>query len=206
MTDSTESAHGRAASPEPRRRLRLRLDKELLGFRAITVVPAALFAPTLVLGLVVPGSGVGAALGILFHVSVLFVIDRVPAPAWARAAAFGWIAIDVMVGVMTLNLVSDDIYLPMRLGGHAMAATWLITVSLLSRPVLFRSLGILTGAWLALFSFFGAHLPIALLGPPGILVVVWLVMAGSDEPDPLGGLTRDVRDALTTEPSGAVGG
>ncbi|WP_327340361.1 hypothetical protein OG384_35390 [Streptomyces sp. NBC_01324] len=204
MTDSTESAHGRAASLEPRRRLRL--DKELLGFRAIAVVPAALFAPTLVLGLVVPGSGAGTTLGILFHISVLFVIDRVPAPAWARAAAFGWIAIDVMVGIMTLNLVSDDIYMPMRLGGHVMAATWLITVSLLSRPVLFRGLGILTGAWLALFSFFGAHLPIALLGPPGILVVVWLVMAGSYEPDPLGGLTRDARAALTTEPSGAVGG
>lgn len=129
---------------------------------------------------------------------MLFVIDRVPAPAWARAAAFAWIAIDVMVGIMTLNLVPDDVYMPMRLGGHVMAATWLITVSLLSRPVLIRNLGLFTGAWLALFSFFGAHLPIALLGPPGILVVVWLVMAGSYRLDPLGGLTRGTRDTLAT--------
>ncbi|MFC8229433.1 hypothetical protein [Streptomyces sp. NPDC057287] len=199
MADPTESARERATSLEPRRRLRL--DRELLNFRTITVIPAVLFAPTLVLGLLVPGSAVGTTLGILFHISVLFVIDRVPAPAWARAAAFGWIAIDVMVGIMTLNLVPDDIYMPMRLGGHVMAATWLITVSLLSRPVLFRNLGIFTAAWLALFSFFGAHLPIALLGPPGVLVVVWLVMAGSYRLDPLGGLTRNTRDTLTKEPS-----
>ncbi|WP_285566516.1 MULTISPECIES: hypothetical protein [unclassified Streptomyces] len=107
---------------------------------------------------------------------------------------------------MTLNLVPDDIYMPMRLGDHVIAATWLITVSLLSGPVLFRNPGILTGVWLALFSFFGAHLPIALLGPPGSLVVVWLVMAGSYRLDPLGGLTRGARDPLATGTSPGVAG
>ncbi|TFC04092.1 hypothetical protein E3O42_05700 [Cryobacterium adonitolivorans] len=162
----------------------------VLSFRTVAILPAVLFSPTLVLAIVAPGSSWGTALGILFHLSALFFVSRVPAPEWARAAAFGWLALDVTVGIMTLNLVPFEIYMPMRLGGHVLGATWLIAVSLLSRPVILKVLGVFTGVWLALFSFFGASLPIILLGPAGVLIVVWFVIAGFYQPDPLGGLTR----------------
>lgn len=172
-------------------RHRLRLGREVLSFRTVAVLPAVLFAPTLIGVFFAPHAWWGTTLGILFHVAAFFFVSRVPAPAWARAAGFGWLALDVAVGIMTLNLVPFDIYMPLRLGGHVIAAMWLITVSLLSRGVLLKVLGLVTAVWLALFSFFGSVLPISLLGPPGILIVVWFVLAGAlYEPDPLGGVRR----------------
>lgn len=175
----------------PGARRRLRLDDEVLSFRASATLPPLLFAPTLIGALVSPGSWWGTTLGILFHISALFFISRIPAPAWARAAAFGWLTVDIAVGIMTLNLVPYDIYMPMRLGGHVMAAMWLITVSVLSRPLIIQILGVIAGLWLGLFSFFGALLPVVVVGPPGVLVVVWILIVGLRyQPDPLGGVTQ----------------
>lgn len=149
-------------------------DKELLGFRTVAILPIVLFVPTMILGLVATGSKVGAALGVLFHLTILFVVSRMPAPMWAKAAGFGWLTLDVAAGAMTLNDVPWTIALPVRLGGHILAATWLITVSLICRPLALRIVGVVTGLWLGLFTFFASVLPLALLGPPGVLVVVWL--------------------------------
>jgi len=148
-------------------------DREVLSFRTIAILPIALFTPTLILGLAMPGSKIGAALGVLFHLSVLFLVSRMPAPLWAKAAGFAWLALDITSGAMTLNDVPYDIAFPVRLGGHILAATWIITASLMSKPRSVRVLGIVVGLWLGLFTFFGSILPAALLGPPGILVVVW---------------------------------
>lgn len=77
---------------------------------------------------------------------------------------------------MTLNNVPYDIAFAVRLGGHVLAGTWIITVSLLSKPRGVRIPGVVVGLWLALFTFFGSVLPVILLAPPGILIVVWFAL------------------------------
>ncbi|TDV41107.1 hypothetical protein [Actinophytocola oryzae] len=35
-------------------------------------------------------------------------------------------------------------------------------------------LGVVTGLWLAVYTFFGTVLPVVLLGRPGVMVIIWL--------------------------------
>jgi len=176
-------------------------DREVLSFRTIAILPIVLFIPTLILGVALPGSKIGAALGMLFHLSVLFVVSRMPAPAWARAAGFAWLALDITSGAMTLNDVPYDIAFPVRLGGHVLAGTWIMTVSLLCKPRSVRFLGVVVGLWLALYTFFGSALPVILLAPPGTLVVIWFgLLAWNYKITPTVAQTADER----TSPTGVV--
>lgn len=147
---------------------------ELLSFRATAILPMILFTPTLVLGIVAPGSKVGSSLGIVFHLSMLFIVSRMPAPDWARAAGFGWLTLDVLCGAMLINAVPYEIAWPVRLGGHVLGGVWLITASILCGSKMARFLGVFTGLWLGLYTFVGTVLPPVYLAPPGILMIVWL--------------------------------
>ncbi len=149
-------------------------DLEILNFRAIAILPIVLFIPTLILGIADPGSTIGSSLGILFHLSMLFIVSRMPAPTWATAAGFGWLTLDVLSGAMSINAVPHEIAWPVRLGGHILGGVWLVTTSLLSRWPIIRFVGVLTGLWLAIYTFFGTVLPSSFLIPPGILLIVWL--------------------------------
>jgi hypothetical protein len=64
--------------------------------------------------------------GIVSHLSLLFWVSRLPAPSWARAAGFGWLSIEIIVGVLGINDVPDSISHPMRLRGHVLAGTWIL--------------------------------------------------------------------------------
>jgi hypothetical protein len=187
----------------------LTLDREILSFRTIAILPIALFTPTLILGVALPGSKVGAALGMLFHLSVLFLVSRMPAPDWARAAGFAWLALDITSGAMTLNNVPYDIAFPVRLGGHVLAATWIITAALLCRPRSERILGVVVGLWLGIYTFFGSVLPVSLLAPPGVLVVVWFgLLAWHHDTTPTAPTapTAPTTDATRRADGPAVGG
>lgn len=149
-------------------------DSEILSFRATAILPIILFTPTLVLGILDAGSKLGTSLGILFHLSMLFVVSRINAPDWAKAAGYGWLTLDVLCGAMLINAVPHEIAWPVRLGGHVLGGIWLITSSVLCRSTILRSLGVVTGLWLAGYTFLGTVLPVIFLAPPGILMVIWL--------------------------------
>lgn len=191
-TTETDVPHHYDDPPTHQRR-RLTLDSEVLGFRTIAFLPAIIFVPTISSEVALPGTSIGPIFGVFFHLAALFFVSRVPAPQWAKAAGFGWLALDVAVavGIMDVNGVPENIFMPMRLGGHVLAATWIIAVSLLSRPIAFRVVGLVTAALLALYSFLGTVLPVNFLIVPSVGTVVWFVIAAlRHEPDPLGGVRR----------------
>ncbi|MFJ5780173.1 hypothetical protein [Streptomyces sp. NPDC093094] len=150
--------------------------REILGLRTLAVLPPVLFTPTLVSFAVAPGTVGVEYTGILFHLAVMFVVARLPAPEWARAAGYGWLTLDVLSAVMTINEVLHDIAWAVRLGGHVMAGMWFITTSLLAAPRGVRVVGVVLGSWLALYSFLGNVLPQEALYPGGLLVPVWFLL------------------------------
>ncbi|SDG48386.1 hypothetical protein SAMN05216553_108282 [Lentzea fradiae] len=162
----------------------LSADREILGFRTIALIPFALFAPVVVSFAVAPGVVGFEYVGVLFHLSVLFLVARMDAPEWARAAGYGWLALDVAVGAMMINGVSPDVASPMRLGGHVLAGVWIVTASLLARSVVVRVLGVAGGGWLGLYTFFAPFLPQGALGPAAVLVLAWFVSLAWKYPRP----------------------
>ena len=148
-------------------------DRELLSFRQIAILPIVLFVPTMLSFVLFPGTKISNVLGIFFHLAALLVVGRMPAPEWAKAAGYGWLVLDILCGAMIINDVPHSIAWPIRLGGHIFAGVWLVTVSLLRPPLGIRIVGVVTGVWLATYTFFGTVLPVTVLGPPGVLTCVW---------------------------------
>lgn len=113
--------------------------------------------------------------GILFHLALFLLVAKLEAPEWARAAGYGWLILDVMTGVLTLNGVPHEIYDFVRLGGHIFGGIWIATASLSgSSPV--KVVGLITGIYLSGFSFVSPFLPLKVLGPNAILVLLWLAI------------------------------
>lgn len=148
-------------------------DREILSFRQVAILPVLLFVPTMLAFVLFPGTKISNVIGIFFHLAALFVVSRMPAPQWAKACGFGWLVLDVLCGAMIMNDVPHAIAWPVRLGGHILAGIWVVTASLLCRYWDLRIVGVVTGLWLAGFTFFATVLPVSLLGPPGVLTCVW---------------------------------
>ncbi|WP_078741857.1 hypothetical protein [Pseudomonas fluorescens] len=111
--------------------------------------------------------------GIFFHLAIFLLVPRLPAPDWARAAGYGWLVLDVTVGVMTLNHVPAEIAMPIRLGGHIFAGIWIVNVSLLAiRPI--KLTGFIAGAWLFSYSFVSPFVPKTALAPTALMMLLWL--------------------------------
>ncbi len=113
--------------------------------------------------------------GILFHLAMFMLIARLDAPDWARAAGYGWVLLDVTVGVLMLNHVPYQIAYPIRLGGHIFAGTWITLTSLRASGAM-RVVGVVTGIWLAGYSFVSPFVSPKALGPDSVLVLVWLLI------------------------------
>lgn len=113
--------------------------------------------------------------GILFHLAMFMLVAKLSAPAWAKAAGYGWLLLDVMVAILTLNNVAYSIYFPIRLGGHIFAGTW-ITLASLSATRAMRIVGVITGVWLGAYSFVSPFVSPKALGPDSVLVLVWLAI------------------------------
>jgi len=115
--------------------------------------------------------------GVFFHLAILLLISRLDAPGWAKAAGYGWIAIDVLSGILTINAVPHESTWPVRLGGHVLAGVWIAMSSVyLRRHPVVTAVGVVTGVWLGGCSFVIAHAPDAILAPSSILIMVWLAM------------------------------
>ena len=143
--------------------------------RMIAGVAFIFFAPVVVTFAIAPGEWWADYPGIFFHLAMFLLVARLDAPDWAKAAGFGWLVLDVMTGVLTLNHVPHAIADFVRLGGHIFGGIWMATASLSgSRPV--KITGVLTGLWLSGYSFASPFLPMEFIGPTAILFLVWLAI------------------------------
>jgi hypothetical protein len=147
--------------------------QERSSFRTVTILPNLFFIPAVALYLINPGLKISHVLGIIFHMLVIFVVSRLPAPQWAKAAGYCGIALDITSGVMSLNNLPSDIALSLRLSAHLLSAMWFISASLLRKPLAIRILGVAEGLWIGLYTFFGSVLPITVLAPASVISVVW---------------------------------
>ncbi|GGP67775.1 hypothetical protein [Saccharothrix coeruleofusca] len=151
-------------------------DREYLGFRTIAILPLLLFLPPLVSFFVDPGARWAEYPGVLFHLAILFLISRMDAPMWAKAAGFGWITLDVLAGALLINEVPAELPDQIRLGGHILAGLWIATASLVHRVAVVRIVGAITGTWLGGYTFVAHSLPEPYLRPAAILLIVWLIL------------------------------
>ena len=151
--------------------------KNYLSFRMLAILPILFFLPSLVsFAISEPGVDWPEYTGVFFHLVILFLISRMDAPSWAKAAGYGWIILDVLTGIMNINGVDYDIHWPVRLGGHVLAGVWIATSSACARNLAVRVVGILTGLWLGGYSFVANIAPEEILYPAGLLIIVWFAL------------------------------
>lgn len=169
----------------------------------LPLIPVVLFIPTLIsFAFFEPGAVWVEYSGVFFHLAILLLIARLDAPQWAKAAGYGWIILDVLSGILSINGVAYDVTWPVRLGGHVLAGVWLVMVSLYSGRRVVQVTGVLTGVWLGGYSFLAPHVPEYVIAPTSLLIVVWFIsLAVVHRHDPSGS------DALTgTTPAPSLGG
>ncbi len=146
-----------------------------LSPRVIALAALVFFAPVVVTFAVAPGVWWADYPGILFHLAMFLLVAKLDAPDWAKAAGYGWLVLDVMTGVLTLNNVPHDIADYVRLGGHIFAGIWLVTAALSgSRSMMIA--GVLTGIWLGGYTFVSPFLPMTVIGPTAIFFLIWLAI------------------------------
>lgn len=148
-----------------------------LTLRVRAVIPIVLFIPSLVsFAIAEPGVAWPEYSGILFHLAFLLIIARLDAPEWARAAGYGWIVLDVLTGILTINELPYDLTWPVRMGGHVLAGVWLITASVYAPRLPVKIVGILAGIFLGGYSFVGNFAPLELIYPSSVLLIAWLLL------------------------------
>ena len=113
--------------------------------------------------------------GILFHLVMFLLVAKLDAQDWAKAAGYGWVLLDVATGELTLSNIAFPSVFPIRLAGHIFGGVWITMVSL-SAPRAMKIVGVITGVWLACYSFLAPFLSAKALGPDSILILVWLAI------------------------------
>ncbi|CAM3843022.1 hypothetical protein KIPE111705_27590 [Kibdelosporangium persicum] len=146
------------------------------SLRSVALLPLVLFFPAVIAFFVDPDVAWGEYLGVFFHLSILFLVSRLEAAPWAKAAGYGWVTLDVLAGILMINDVAYDTAWAVRLGGHVLAGVWIVSSSLVSSARLVSVVGVITGLWLAGYSFVGEVLPETFLRPAGILILVWFAL------------------------------
>lgn len=120
-----------------------------------------------------------AVLAVAQHVVVFPVVGALPAPAWARFAAYTWLIVDLGTDLLQLGGAPKSLYLVVRLGVNLLAALWIATASLQGRGAL-RGIGLFVAADFACYSFVAALSPLAFVValPSLVLLPVWFALVG----------------------------
>lgn len=156
------------------------------SLRFVALLPLVLFLPAVIAFFVNPDVTWGEYLGVFFHLSILFLVSRLAAASWAKAAGYGWVALDVLAGILMINGIEYETAWAVRLGAHVLAGVWIVASSLVSRSWSVRVVGVVVGVWLAGYSFAGTHLAEEFLRPAGIMILVWfalLAILHRDQPE-----------------------
>jgi hypothetical protein len=142
-------------------------------------------------------------LGLACHLILLPVVATLQAPAWARAAGYGWLIVDVALNVAAWNIASFGFgnaemrlitatFDSMRQGIHVSAGIWIAAASL-EATGLARATGILAAAFLIGFALLGPFLPDWAIYPGYAFLIVWLALVGR-----LLGTIQSARSLLAT--------
>ncbi|WP_434441585.1 hypothetical protein [Lentzea sp. E54] len=156
--------------------------RHYVSLRYLAILPLVLFFPAVIAFFVNPEVEWGEYLGVFFHLSIFFLVSRLDAAPWAKAAGYGWVTLDVLAGILMINEIEYDIAWAVRLGGHVLAGVWIVASSLVSRVWPVIVVGMITGLWLASYSFVGTVLPETYLRPAGILILVWFALLAIFQP------------------------
>lgn len=118
-----------------------------------------------------------AALAIAQHAVILPVVAALPAPRWARIAAYTWILGDIVSDVLQMG--GSQQYLTLRLIVNVLAALWILAASW-SAPRTLRIIGIFVALDLISYSLtapLGAFAVLVSL-PSLVLAPVWFWLVG----------------------------
>ena len=115
-------------------------------------------------------------LGIATHLALLPFAQALPAPSWGRTMGYFWLAADSAISVASLNGAEESTAQQARLGGHVVAAVWIISAAERADRAWLRWVGRAAGAALGGHSLIGSRTrrPVLLLAS-GPLLVTWLV-------------------------------
>ena len=120
-----------------------------------------------------------AVLALAQHGVVFPVVAMLPAPSWARTAAYVWLIGDMVSDLMQLAGSPLQQYLALRLVVNVLAALWFVAASWRA-PMAMRIIGIFVGWDLVAYSLtvpFNTSAFIISL-PSLILVPVWFALVG----------------------------
>ncbi|WP_158906845.1 hypothetical protein [Burkholderia sp. L27(2015)] len=146
-----------------------------ISVRAVALTAFILFAPVVASFKLAPGSRWPEYLGIFFHLATFFLVAKLPAPEWARAAGYSWLVLDVTTGAMIINRVPRAVADYVRLGGHIFAGIWIVVASLQGSAAAML-IGLPAGAFLFGYTFASPFLRPVWLSPASILVLLWLAI------------------------------
>jgi hypothetical protein len=120
-----------------------------------------------------------AVLAVAQHLVVFPVVAAVPAPRWARAAAYAWLVFDMGTDLLQLGGTSKSVYLVIRLAVNVLAALWIASASWRTGGAL-RGIGLFvaldTIAYSCVGLFFAWAFVVTL--PSLILFPVWFALVG----------------------------
>ena len=116
-------------------------------------------------------------IGVSSHLVLLPVVAALPAPGWARAGGYAWIAIDTMLNVASINGADAVMIAALRLGGHVPAGLWMVVAAQQTGGAV-GALGIPLGVVLAIHAFASPWIPAWVLFIPFVSIPVWLTIVG----------------------------
>ncbi|MGC3992841.1 MAG: hypothetical protein QM779_01705 [Propionicimonas sp.] len=115
-------------------------------------------------------------LGVGYHLLLLPAVAALPAPAWATAAGFAWMLLDVVLDGAELAGSTIDAR-PLRDGVHLLACVWLVCAGWTAGPVPGVIGTALALAFLARFGLDATRRPVPprLLTVNALLNVAWML-------------------------------
>jgi len=116
-------------------------------------------------------------LGVGSHLVLLPVVAATGSASWSRACGYAWIAIDVMLNVAGINGAALPSVMPLRLGGHVLAAVWIADAAL-AAGALVQPVGLILAALLGFHALAAPWIPEWVLFIPFAMIPLWLVLLG----------------------------
>lgn len=133
-------------------------------------------------------------LGLIWHLSMFFFINKLPTPEWGRKAGTYWIVLDVLSGLLYLNnfygitgdlslgIAAVSLTLPnaARYAAHIFEGLWLASSAITTQNKIIKACGLAAGGLLALYSFLCPFAPgwLLTLNVPFMLVWFYQIVRG----------------------------
>lgn len=133
-------------------------------------------------------------LGLVWHLSMFFFINKLPTPEWGRKAGTYWIVLDVLSGLLYLNnfygitsnlslgIAAVSLTLPnvTRYAAHIFEGLWLGSSAITTQNKTIKVCALAAGSLIALYSFLCPFAPewLLTLNVPFMLVWFYQIVRG----------------------------